>query len=82
MHRLSVLRGKMIDMRIGSTRRSRTEGGACGYFPELVEDMIMLTLADGLLDFVVHHEPTFNRDRSIVMSQSRFDSDQIETGYR
>src|SRR3954451_4829832 len=54
----------MIDMRIGSTRRDlRAEIDACGYFPELVEDAIMLALADEeLVDFVVHHEPTFNRD--------------------
>jgi hypothetical protein len=64
MLRLSVLRGRMIDMRIGSTRKDlRTEIDACGYFPELVEDAVMLALADEeLLDFVVHHEPTFNRD--------------------
>ena len=51
-------------MRIGSTRKDlRAEIDACGYFPELVEDAIMLALADEeLLDFVVHHEPTFNRD--------------------
>src|SRR6185295_11652069 len=54
----------MIDMRVGSTRKDlRAEIDACGYFPELVEDAIMLALADEeLLDFVVHHEPTFNRD--------------------
>ena len=51
-------------MRIGSTRKDlRAEIDACGYFPELVEDAIMIALADEeLLDFVVHHEPTFNRD--------------------
>ncbi len=51
-------------MRIGSTRRDlRAEIDACGYFPELVEDAILLALADeDLLDFVVHHEPTFNGD--------------------
>src|SRR6187397_732385 len=54
----------MIDMKIGSTRKDlRAEIDACGYFPELVEDAVMLALADEeLLDFVVHHEPTFNRD--------------------
>jgi hypothetical protein len=54
----------MIGMRIGSTRKDlRAEIDACGYFPELVEDAIMIALADEeLLDFVVHHEPTFNRD--------------------
>ena len=51
-------------MRIGSTRKDlRAEIDACGYFPELVEDAVMIALADEeLLDFVVHHEPTFNRD--------------------
>ena len=51
-------------MRIGSTRKDlRAEIDACGYFPELVEDAMMIALADEeLLDFVVHHEPTFNRD--------------------
>lgn len=51
-------------MRLGSTKRDlRSEIDACGYFPELVEDAILIALADeDLLDFVVHHEPTFNRD--------------------
>ncbi len=51
-------------MKLGSTRRElRTEIDACGYFPELVEDAVMIALNDeDLLDFVVHHEPTFNRD--------------------
>ncbi len=51
-------------MRLGSTRRElRAEIDACGYFPELVEDAVMIALNDeDLLDFVVHHEPTFNRD--------------------
>lgn len=51
-------------MRLDSTRRElRAEIDACGYFPELVEDAIRLALADeDLVDFVVHHEPTFNGD--------------------
>ncbi len=51
-------------MRLGATRKDlRTEIDACGYFPELVEDAIMIAVADEeLLDFVVHHEPTFNHD--------------------
>ena len=51
-------------MKLGSTRKDlRAEIDACGYFPELVEDAMMIALADeDLLDFVVHHEPTFNRD--------------------
>src|SRR5918994_7527971 len=51
-------------MRLGSTRRElRAEIDACGYFPELVEDTIMESVGDEeLVDFVVHHEPTFNHD--------------------
>ena len=51
-------------MRSGSTRRDlRSDIDACGYFPELVEDAITMAVADEeLLDFVVHHEPTFNND--------------------
>ena len=51
-------------MRLGSTRRElRAEIDACGYFPELVEDTIMEAVGDeDLVDFVVHHEPTFDRD--------------------
>ncbi|GAA2103701.1 DUF5998 family protein [Microlunatus panaciterrae] len=51
-------------MRVHSTKADlRAEIAACGYFPELVEDAISLAVADEeLLDFVVHHEPTFNRD--------------------
>ncbi len=51
-------------MRIDSTRKDlRAEIDACGYFPDLVEDSITLAVADEeLVDFVVHHEPTFNHD--------------------
>ena len=51
-------------MRLDATRRElRAEIDACGYFPELVEDAIRLALGnEELLDFVVHHEPTFNND--------------------
>lgn len=51
-------------MRVHSTRADlRADIAACGYFPDLVEDAISLAVADEeLLDFVVHHEPTFNRD--------------------
>jgi hypothetical protein len=54
----------MIGMRMGSMRKDlRSDIDACGYFPELVEDAIMIAVADEeLLDFVVHHEPTFNHD--------------------
>jgi hypothetical protein len=54
----------MAVMRLGTTRKDlRSEIDACGYFPELVEDAITIALADeDLLDFVVHHEPTFNHD--------------------
>ena len=51
-------------MRLGSTRRDlRADIEACGYFPDLVEDAIVLAVGEEeLLDFVVHHEPTFNHD--------------------
>jgi hypothetical protein len=54
----------MTVMRIGSMRKDlRSEIDACGYFPELVEDAVTIAVADEeLLDFVVHHEPTFNHD--------------------
>lgn len=51
-------------MRAQSTKNDlRAEIVAYGYFPELVEDAVALAVADEeILDFVVHHEPTFNRD--------------------
>ncbi len=51
-------------MRIGATRKDlRADIDATGYFPELVEDAVVIAVADEeLLDFVVHHEPTFNHD--------------------
>ena len=51
-------------MRLGSTRKDlRADIDATGYFPELVEEGVVLAVADEeLLDFVVHHEPTFDRD--------------------
>ena len=54
----------MAGMRLGTTRKDlRAEIDACGYFPELVEDAMLIALAEeDLLDFVVHHEPTFNHD--------------------
>jgi len=61
---MSGRRGRMTGMRSGSIRRDlRSDIDACGYFPELVEDAITMAVADEeLLDFVVHHEPTFNND--------------------
>ena len=51
-------------MRLDATRKGlRTEIEAAGYFPDLVEDAIVLAVAEEeLLGFVVHHEPTFNHD--------------------
>ena len=51
-------------MRLDSTRKDlRTEIEAAGYFPDLVEDAIVRAVAEeDLIDFVVHHEPTFNHD--------------------
>jgi hypothetical protein len=52
-------------MRLDAVRRDlRSEIDAQGYFPDLVEDTITLALAgEDLLDFVVHHEPTFSHDQ-------------------
>lgn len=54
----------MTIMRLDSTRRDlRSEIEACGYFPDLVEDAVLAAVAEEtLMDFVVHHEPTFNGD--------------------
>jgi len=51
-------------MRLGSMRRDlRADIEACGYFPDLVEDAVILAVGEeDLLDFVVHHEPTFTHD--------------------
>jgi len=51
-------------MRLDSTRKGlRAEIEAAGYFPDLVEDAIVQSVAEeDLVDFVVHHEPTFNHD--------------------
>ena len=51
-------------MRLDAVRRDlRSEIEAQGYFPDLVEDTITLALAgEDLVDFVVHHEPTFSGD--------------------
>ena len=51
-------------MRLGSTRKDlRADIDTTGYFPELVADGIAMAVAEEeLLDFVVHHEPTFDRD--------------------
>ncbi|HHV21483.1 MAG TPA: phosphodiesterase [Propionibacterium sp.] len=41
----------------------RTDLESCGYFPALVEDAVLLAVGEEeVLTFVVHHEPTFNRD--------------------
>ncbi len=41
----------------------RADLQSCGYFPALVEDAVLLAVGpEEVLDFVVHHEPTFNHD--------------------
>lgn len=41
----------------------RSDIESCGYFPDLVEDGVVLAAGDEpILGFVVHHEPTFDRD--------------------
>jgi Family of unknown function (DUF5998) len=54
----------MTDMTLSATRQSlREEIDACGYFPDLVHDAMVLAVGDEeLVDFIVHHEPTFNHD--------------------
>lgn len=50
-------------MKVNSVTRKglRAEIDASGYFPELVEDSILLALGEEeLIDFVVHHAPTFS----------------------
>ncbi|GAB3757312.1 DUF5998 family protein [Microlunatus parietis] len=47
----------------GTRKGLRAEIDASGYFPELVEDSVLLALGDEeLIDFVVHHAPTFSGD--------------------
>ncbi|NLT30159.1 MAG: phosphodiesterase [Propionibacterium sp.] len=47
----------------GSHARLRAQIEACGYFPDLVEEAVHMAVGDEqIIDFVVHHEPTFNRD--------------------
>ncbi|MBA8795348.1 hypothetical protein FHX74_002984 [Friedmanniella endophytica] len=52
-------------MRASTTIRTelRADIESCGYFPDLVEDAVLLAAGDEpILDFVVHHEPTFDHD--------------------
>lgn len=48
-----------------STREAlRADVETCGYYPDLVLDSVLLTVGDEeVVDFVVHHEPTFNHDQ-------------------
>lgn len=42
----------------------RADVQTCGYFPDLVLDAILVAVAEEeIVDFVVHHEPTFNHDQ-------------------
>ncbi len=51
-------------MKVDSIRQGlRAEIEASGYFPVLVENAVVLAVGEeDLVDFVVHHEPTFNHD--------------------
>lgn len=41
----------------------RTDLAGSGYFPEFVADSVELTVGEeSVIDYVVHHEPTFSRD--------------------
>lgn len=43
--------------------RLRTDIQACGYFPEMVAEAIEMAISEEqIIDFIVHHEPTFARD--------------------
>lgn len=52
-------------MKLDAVRRDlRSEIESQGYFPDLVEDTVALALSgEDLVDFVVHHEPTFSHDQ-------------------
>lgn len=57
--------GRMADMKVNATTRKglRADIDASGYFPDLVEDSVLLALGEEeLVDFVVHHAPTFSGD--------------------
>lgn len=52
-------------MQASTTIRSelRADIESCGYFPDLVEDAVLLAVGDEpILNFVVHHEPTFDHE--------------------
>lgn len=61
---MAFMNGRSIggpDAAMRSALRSDLE--SCGYFPALVEDAVLLAVGgEEVLEFVVHHEPTFNRD--------------------
>lgn len=61
---MAFMNGRSLH-RSDATQRGalRNDLESCGYFPALVEDAVLLAVGEeDVLDFVVHHEPTFNRD--------------------
>ena len=54
----------MANMSTSTWDALRADIQTCGYFPDLVLDSVLLTVADEeIVDFVVHQEPTFNHDQ-------------------
>lgn len=52
-----------VDEPMSSVDELRAGIESAGYFPDLVDDAVRLTIAgEEIIDFVVHHEPTFNHD--------------------
>ncbi|MDO5498708.1 MAG: DUF5998 family protein [Propionibacteriaceae bacterium] len=60
---MAFMNGRLSGSDAAQRAALRSDLQSCGYFPALVEDAVLLTVGDEeVLDFVVHHEPTFNRD--------------------
>ncbi|QGN32959.1 DUF5998 family protein [Microlunatus sp. Gsoil 973] len=53
----------MTQAAVSVRQELRADIESCGFFPDLVEDGILLAAADEpVLGFLVHYEPTFDRD--------------------
>jgi len=53
----------MTQASVSVRQELRADIESCGFFPDLVEDGILLAAADEpVLGFLVHYEPTFDRD--------------------
>ena len=64
--RFAAVRARMSGMTqasISVRQELRADIESCGFFPDLVEDGVLLAAGDEpLLSFLVHYEPTFDRD--------------------